>query len=90
MPYKFKQDITKRIVNLSGVPTDINLMNGRKSVCPSIECSNDNTVIVFGDATFNLSAGKHEILDILLKQGLNKLTVSGSGTVTFLYQEGDL
>lgn len=90
LPYKFKQDITKRIVNLSGVPTDINLMNGRKSVCPSIECSNDNTVIVFGDATFNLSAGKHEILDILLKQGLNKLTVSGSGTVTFLYQEGDL
>lgn len=90
MPYKFKQDITKRTVQLSTTPTEINLMNGRKPVCPSIECSNDNTVIVFGDATFNLSAGKHEILDIQLKQGLNKLTVSGSGTVLFTYQEGDL
>ncbi len=90
MPYKFKQDITKRTVQLSATPTEINLMNGRKSVCPSIECSNDNTVIVFGDATFNLNAGKHEILDIQLKEGLNKLTVSGSGTVLFTYQEGDL
>lgn len=90
LPYKFKQDITKRTVQLSGESKSINLMNGRKSVCPSIECSNDNTVIVFGDATFNLSAGKHEILDIQLVEGINTLTVSGSGTVTFLYQEGDL
>ena len=90
MPYKFKQDITRRIVQLSGAAQTINLMNGRKSVYPTIECSNNNTVIVFGDATFNLSAGKHEILDIQLKQGLNTLTVSGSGTVIFSYQEGDL
>ena len=90
LPYKYRQDITKITVQLSGEPKNVNLMNGRKSVCPSIECSNSNTVITFGDATFNLSAGKHEILDILLMEGTNTLTVSGSGTVTFLYQEGDL
>jgi hypothetical protein len=72
------------------VSQNINLTNGRKSVCPSIECSNDNTVIVFGGATFNLSAGKHEILDIQFVEGTNTLAVSGSGTVTFSYQEGDL
>ena len=90
LPYKFKQNITSRTVQLSGVSQNINLTNGRKSVCPSIECSNDNTVIVFGNATFNLSAGKHEILDIQLVEGTNTLAVSGSGTVTFSYQEGDL
>lgn len=90
LPYKFKQNITSRTVQLSGVSQTINLTNGRKSVCPSIECSNDNTVIVFGGATFDLSAGKHEILDIQFVEGTNTLTVSGSGTVTFSYQEGDL
>jgi phage-related protein len=90
LPYKFKQNITSRTVQLSGGSQTINLTNGRKSVCPSIECSNDNTVIVFGGATFNLSAGKHEILDIQFVEGTNTLAVSGSGTVTFSYQEGDL
>ena len=89
-PYKLKQDITKRIVQLSAVPSVVNLMNGRKSVCPVIECTNDNTVVTYGDSTINLSAGKHEVLDIQLKQGLNKVTVSGTGTVTFTYQEGEL
>lgn len=89
-PYKFKQDITKRVVQLSAEPKAVNLMNGRKSVCPVIECTDDNTVVTYGTATFNLSAGTHEILDIQLKQGMNKVTVSGAGTVTFTYQEGEL
>lgn len=89
-PYKLKQYVTKRTFNLTGTATTVTLTNGRKSVCPVIECTNDNTVITFGDLTVNLSAGKHEILDIQLKQGLNRVTVSGSGTVTFTYQEGEL
>lgn len=89
-PYKYKQYITKRTLNLTGTATTVMLTNGRKSVCPVIECTNDNTVITVGDLTVNLSAGKHEILDIQLKQGLNRVTVSGSGTVTFTYQEGEL
>ena len=90
MPYKYKTDVTKRTVQLSGQAQKVSLMNGRKSVCPVIECTNDNTVVVFGGAAFNLSAGKHEVLDIQLKQGLNEVTVSGTGTVTFTYQEGEL
>ena len=89
-PYKLKQYVTKRTFSLTGTATTVTLTNGRKSVCPVIECTNDNTVITFGDLTVNLSAGKHEILDIQLKQGLNRVTVSGSGTVTFTYQEGEL
>lgn len=89
-PYKFKTDVTKRTVQLSGQPQKVSLMNGRKTVCPVIECTNDNTIVSFNGAAFNLSAGKHEVLDIQLKQGLNEVTVSGTGTVTFTYQEGEL
>lgn len=90
MPYKFKQNITRRVFELSSTPKSIVLVNGRKSICPSIECSANNTVVAFGGSSFNLSAGTHEILDIQLAEGINTLTVSGSGTITFSYQEGDL
>lgn len=89
-PYKYKQNVTKVTVNLTEASKTILLTNGRKSVAPSIECTNDNTMISFGDATFNLSAGTHKILDIMLVEGDNILTVSGTGSVTFSYQEGDL
>lgn len=89
-PYKFKQNITVMKVALASTPKSVVLMNGRKTVSPSIECTNDNTVVTFGGATFNLSAGIHKILDIQLVEGNNMLTVSGTGSVTFTYQEGDL
>ena len=89
-PYKFKQNVTVMKYALSSTPKNVILMNGRKTVSPVIECTNDNTVIAFGGATFNLNAGKHKILDIQLVEGNNTVTVSGTGTVTFTYQEGDM
>lgn len=88
--YKFKQDVTAITFALSETAKTVNLSNGRKSVCPMIECTNDNTVVVFGDVAFNLGAGIHKILDIQFKEGNNTLTVSGKGNITFRYQEGDL
>lgn len=89
-PYKFKQNVTKNTIALTGTPTTHRLANARKSVVPSITCTADNTVVVFKNGTYNLSAGTHKILDILLIEGNNEVTVSGSGTVTFEYQEGEL
>lgn len=89
-PYKYKQNLTKVTATLSNTPKILNILNGRKSVSPSIECSNDNTVIVFGDATYKLNAGTHKILDIRFVEGINKVTVSGQGTITFNYQEAEL
>ena len=69
----------------------VDLTNGRKTVCPTITCTDDNTVIVFGDITLTLDARTYKILDICLIEGSNILKVSGiGGTVTFTYQEGDL
>lgn len=89
-PYKYKQNETRVTAALSSTPKTLNILNGRKSVSPTIECSNDNTSIVFGDATFKLNAGTHKILDIRFVEGINNVTVSGSGTVVFCYQEAEL
>ena len=89
-PYKFRQNITKKTFALTATPTTQRIENSRKSVVPSITCTDDNTVIVFNNGTYNLSAGKHKILDILFTEGKNNVTVSGSGTVTFEFQEAEL
>lgn len=89
-PYKYKQNETRVTAALSSTPKTLNILNGRKSVSPTIECSNDNTTIVLGDATFKLNAGTHKILDIRFVEGINQVTVSGSGTVVFCYQEAEL
>jgi phage-related protein len=89
-PYKYRQAITKVSATLSATPKTLTILNGRKSVSPDIECSDNNTVIVFGDTSINLNAGKHKILDIRFVEGINQVTVSGSGTVSFYYQEAEL
>ena len=89
-PYKYKQNVTILKYELSEQGRTVNITNGRKTVSPSITCSNDNTVIVFGDATYNVSAGTHKFLDIQLKEGNNQVTISGAGQVIFCFQEADL
>lgn len=89
-PYKFKQNVTVLTFALSETEKTVNIKNGRKSVCPSIECSDDNTLIVFGTTSISLSAGTHKVLDIQFTEGNNQLKLSGTGTVTFSFQEGDL
>lgn len=89
-PYKFKQNITKITAELTDTQKTVYCNSGRKSVSPLLECSNNNTVIVFNSATFNLSAGTHKILDIRFVEGTNILTVSGKGTLSVSYQEAEL
>lgn len=91
-PYKYKQEKTIKAFTYNAAVTNelINLTNSRKSVCPSITCTEDNTEITFNGNTYKLNAGTHKLLDILLTFGDNHMTISGSGTVTFTYQEGDL
>jgi hypothetical protein len=86
-PYKLKQNKTVVSFDLTAATKEIILKNGRKSVVPVITCSNDNTKVVFGNFSQTLSAGTHKILDIYLKEGDNILKVSGSGKITFTYQE---
>ena len=89
-PYKFKKELTVKTYSLSAAELTVILTNGRMSVVPEITCTNDNTKVVFGGIEKMLSAGTHEILDFQLKEGTNTFKLSGSGTITFKYQEGEL
>lgn len=89
-PYKYKQNETVLQFALSSTAKTVNIVNSRKTVVPSINCTNNNTKIVFGSLETVLSAGTHKILDIQFKEGKNQLKLSGSGTITFTFQEGEL
>lgn len=89
-PYKFKQKETVETFALTEAGQTVSLRNSRRSVCPVITCTNDNTVIVFNGNTFKFNAGQHQNLNIRFTEGINQVTISGTGQVTFSYQEGDL
>ena len=88
-PYKLKQNPSVVSVVLSSAARNIVLENDRMSAVPTIECTG-SAVVVFGGTTYNLSAGTRKILDIRLMEGDNVFTVSGTGTITFTWQEGAL
>lgn len=89
-PYKFKQKETAVTFALMETAKTVSIQNSRRSVCPVINCTNDNTVIVFNGNTFTFNAGQHQNLNIRFTEGINQVTISGTGQVTFTYQEGDL
>lgn len=63
--------------------------NGVKSLCPEITVTGSVDIIYNGVKT-SLTAGSYKISDIRLRQGVNIIGVSGTGSVTFTYREADL
>lgn len=87
-PYKLKVD--KTIINVpSGENVAVLLENGRKRVCPTITNTKAATIIFEGN-TYEISAGTHTLLNIVLKFGQNNLVITSEGTTVLSYQEGDL
>lgn len=88
-PYKLKQNATVVSVALSAEEKTVVLANSRMTVVPTIECTGVCTV-TFGDAVYTLEAGTHRIPALRLVAGENVLKLSGTGGITFTYQEGEL
>ncbi len=89
-PYKLKQSATVESFALSSSAQEVTVENGRMASVPTIECTNDGAVVVFGGNTYTLNAGTSKILDIRFVEGGNVLNLSGTGTITFRWQEGEL
>lgn len=89
-PYKYRQAETVVTFDITNTPTAYTIINSRKPVSPTITCTKDNTTISFGSKTETVSAGTHHFLGIRLSCGANQIYLSGSGQVTFKYQEGEL
>lgn len=85
-PFKYKKDVTTKSITGTGT---LNLSNGRKRVMPTIT-SNESMQFTFENKTFVVN-GALQSPDIILKEGNNIIEViSGTGTLTATYQEGEL
>lgn len=89
-PYKYKKDATTVAQAVSGTHT-ITLTNGRKRAVPEVQIFTDSSIrIEFGGAIWDLGSGVYTLPELELTHGENTVTVTGTGTVSFIWQEGDL
>ena len=89
-PYKLRHSPSVTSFALTAQAQTVMVKNGRMSAVPTIDCTHDNTVVVFGGKAYTLKAGTNKVLDIRFVLGENALTLSGTGTITFTWQEGEL
>lgn len=68
---------------------EVTLINGRKKVVPTIICT-DETTLSFDGVEVILNAGTHKVLELQLQEGEKTVSLTGSGSAAFVYQEGDL
>ena len=92
-PWKYKN--AKTTVSRSDLGTvykQLSLPNERRPVIPTITVAQDTTLL-WGSSTINISAGDHILPAIRLAAGNNILkakVASGTGSITVTYQEASL
>ena len=87
-PYKYKMQETTVTQAVSGSAT-ITLSNMRKRTVPTITTDATMT-FAFGGRSIQHNAGTFIIPTFELIEGNNTVTVTGTGNVSFTYQEGGL
>lgn len=70
-------------------PVVCNLLNERKPVVPTIACTGETTLTIGGTSVV-LNEGTHKILDFEFSEGMNQVTLEGTGAAAIIYQEGAL
>lgn len=86
-PYRLAEEISSVTHSISGA-TSITLVNNTMPVVPTISASAQMT-ITFNGASYTISSGDNIIIpNLVLQSGNNAMTIDGSGTITFTYQEG--
>lgn len=90
-PYKYK--ISKTVVSrtISGTET-ITLTNGRKRAVPLVTIQAEASIrIVYGSSNiWDLGSGSYTLPELELVEGGNAVTVTGTGTISFEWQEANL
>lgn len=90
-PYKYKTAKTVVTQAVSG-ETTIPLPNLRKRVVPEITIEADSTLHLVYETynVWDLGSGSYTLPELELKAGENSVTVTGTGNITFSYQEAGL
>lgn len=87
-PYKYKKNVTIVTQAVSG-SASIVLNNLRKRVVPKIT-TNAEFKFAWGKYSATVAAGTFQLPELELVAGSNTVTVTGTGNVTFEYQEGGM
>ena len=88
-PYKYSVTETKMIVNVANQTKTITLPNSRKRVCPKLNVTGTITLTING-VNYKLAEGKQQLSNFRLVEGNNVVKVSGNGTLTITYRQGEL
>lgn len=85
-PWKQEVTDTQFTQNVNGTAT-ITLVNGQMPVVPTVTTSASFT-ITFNGNTATYPADSTQIPELELSAGTNRMTVKGTGTITFAYRKG--
>ena len=88
-PYKYSVTETTMIVNVANQTKTITLQNSRKRVCPMLNVTGTITLTING-VQYELAEGKQQLSNFRLVEGNNVIKVSGNGTLTITYRQGEL
>lgn len=87
-PWKYSLEETVLTRNINGTET-IEIVGKRKTVSPIFKITSDMN-ITFNGVEYLAPAGEYVVWEIQIKEGLNRFVISGNGTITIKYQEGEL
>lgn len=90
-PYKYKLERTVITRAVDGTD-NIVLTNSRKRAVPEVRITTDSSLnIVYGDGNvWDLGSGSYTLPELELVEGENTVTVTGTGTIAFTWQEAGL
>lgn len=89
-PYKFKTAKTIITQTVNGT-TNITLTNMRKRAVPEVSINAEGSLnIVYHGNIWDLGAGSYTLPELELQAGENTVAVTGTGTITFTWQEAGL
>lgn len=88
-PYKYERTETVHVETASGTEKEILLPNDVMPVLPRILVEG-KVLLTFGGDTYRLEQGEYQVPEITLQEGLNRLCLSGTGKVRFIYRRGRL
>lgn len=89
-PYKYKVDKTTVTRAVSGEDSIV-LANSRKRAVPEVVIATESTIrIAYQSNIWDLGSGSYTLPELELTAGENTVTVTGTGSVSFTWQEASL